>query len=200
MPAATGDRRLTAQFAFLDEVDRLKTILRASPIGDGSRRENSAEHSWHIAIYALVLADQAGPQVRIDRVIRMLLLHDIVEIDAGDVPIHMAHDPAEQEAKERVAADRLFGLLPPDQGRDFRALWEEFEAAESPDAVFAKALDRVQPILQNLAAGGGSWTDYDVTLDQIDSRVGVKVERGAPRLWNFVRARILPFFAAAGKG
>ncbi|MFV0336483.1 MAG: HD domain-containing protein [Tropicimonas sp.] len=200
MPAATGDRRLTAQFAFLDEVDRLKTILRASPIGDGSRRENSAEHSWHIAIYALVLADQAGPQVRIDRVIRMLLLHDIVEIDAGDVPIHMAHDPAEQEAKERVAADRLFGLLPPDQGRNFRALWEEFEAAESPDAVFAKALDRVQPILQNLAAGGGSWTDYDVTLDQIDSRVGVKVERGAPRLWNFVRARILPFFAAAGKG
>ncbi len=190
--------RLAAQFAFLDEIDRLKTILRASPIGDNSRQENSAEHSWHIAMYALVLADQAGPDVRIDRVIRMLLLHDIVEIDAGDMPIHLDHDPAEQAAKEQAAADRLFGLLPSDQGREFRALWDEFEAAESPDAVFAKSLDRVQPILLNLASGGGSWTSYGVTLDQIDERVGVKVKRGAPHLWEFVRARVVSFFAALG--
>ncbi len=189
--------RLAAQFAFLDEIDRLKTVLRASPIGDGSRQENSAEHSWHIAMYALVLADQAGPDVRIDRVIRMLLLHDIVEIDAGDMPIHLAHDASAQEAKEKAAAERIFGLLPADQARAFRALWDEFEAAESPDAVFAKSLDRVQPILQNLAAGGGSWIAYDVTLDQIDSRVGTKVKRGAPRLWDFVRARVVPFFASA---
>ncbi|MDV7145063.1 HD domain-containing protein [Tropicimonas sp. TH_r6] len=186
--------RLTAQFAFLDEIDRLKGVLRATPIGDNSRRENSAEHSWHIAMYALVLADQAGPDVRIDRVLQMLLLHDIVEIDAGDMPIHLAHDAAEQAAKEEAAADRLFGLLPAEQAAMFRALWDEFEAAESPDAVFAKSLDRVQPLLQNHASGGGSWIDYDVTLDQIDSRVGAKVKRGAPNVWDFVRARVAPFF------
>ncbi len=189
--------RLTAQFAFLDEIDRLKGVLRATPIGDNSRRENSAEHSWHIALYALVLADQAGPEVRIDRVLRMLLLHDIVEIDAGDMPIHLAHDPAEQEAKELAAAERLFGLLPADQATEFRALWDEFEAAESPDAVFAKSLDRVQPVLQNHASGGGSWIDYDVTLEQIDSRVGVKVLRGAPKVWEFVRARVAPYFGTS---
>lgn len=195
MNMTNASDRLAAQFAFLKEIDRLKTVIRATPICDNSRRENSAEHSWHIAMYALVLADQAGPEVRIDRVIQMLLLHDIVEIDAGDVPIHLAHDPAEQAAKEQAAANRLFGLLPEDQRAEFRAIWDEFEAADSPDAVFAKSLDRVQPLLSNLASGGGSWVDYDVTLDQIDSRVGVKVKRGAPQVWEFVRAKVAPFFA-----
>lgn len=189
--------RLDAQFAFLQEIDRLKSITRATPIADNTRPENSAEHSWHIATYALVLADHAGPDVQIERVIRMLLLHDIVEIDAGDMPIHLAHDPAEQAAKEAAAADRIFGLLPPDQAEAFRALWDEFEAAESPDAVFAKSIDRVQPLLLNLATGGGSWIDYDVTLDQIDSRVGAKVKRGAPRLWEYVRARVSTFFSGS---
>lgn len=187
--------RLSAQFAFLNEIDRLKSVIRATPLADNSRRENSAEHSWHIAMYALVLSDQAGPEVDITRVIRMLLLHDIVEIDAGDMPIHLVHDTAEQEAKEQAAADRLFGLLPEDQRAEFRALWDEFEAAESADAVFAKSIDRVQPLLSNLASGGGSWIDYDVTLEQIDSRVGAKVKRGAPQVWEFVRARVAPFFS-----
>ncbi|WP_116131589.1 HD family hydrolase [Tropicimonas sp. IMCC34043] len=200
LPASTcpddgAETRLSAQIAFLQEIDRLKTILRASPIGDASRPENSAEHSWHIAMYALVLVDQAGPGVRIDRVLQMLMLHDIVEIDAGDMPIHAVFDPAEQEAKEQAAATRIFGLLPADQAVAFRALWDEFEAAETPDAVFAKSIDRVQPLLQNLASGGGSWLDYDVTLDQIDSRVGAKVERGAPALWTHVRALVAPFFS-----
>lgn len=189
--------RLTAQFAFLNEIDRLKTVIRATPIANNSRRENTAEHSWHIAMYALVLADQAGPEVQIDRVIKMLLLHDIVEIDAGDTPIHLVHDTAVQEAKEQKAADRLFGLLPEDQATEFRAIWDEFEAAQTPDAVFAKSIDRVQPLLLNLASGGGSWIDYDVTLDQIDSRVGAKVKRGAPGIWEFVRARVAPWFAAS---
>jgi putative hydrolase of HD superfamily len=148
-------------------------------------------------MYALVLADQADPQVDIGRVLKMLLLHDIVEIDAGDMPIHAAHDADAQAAKERAAADRILGLLPTDQAREFRALWDEFEAAESPDAVFAKALDRVQPLLQNLASGGGSWIDYKVTLEQIDTRVGEKVIRGAPKVWTHVRRRVAAFFARA---
>ncbi len=186
--------RLAAQFAFLEEIDRLKGVLRATPIGDNSRPENSAEHSWHLAMYALVLADQAGPDVEIACVIKMLLLHDIVEIDAGDMPIHASHDLEAQAAKERAAADRIFGLLPADLAAEFRALWDEFEAAETPDAVFAKALDRVQPVLLNHQTGGGSWTDYGVTLEQIDSRVGTKVTRGAPRVWAFVRDRVAAFF------
>jgi len=127
----------------------------------------------------------------------MLLIHDIVEIDAGDVPIHVAdRDPAAQAAAEARAADRLFGLLPDDQGAALRALWDEFEAGESEDARFAKALDRCQPPLMNLAAGGGSWVDYAVTLDHMDARVGAPARRGAPELWDRVRARIKPWFDA----
>lgn len=192
--------RLEAQFAFLNEADRLKSVLRATTLCDGSRRENSGEHSWHLALYALTLADQAGPGVRIDRVIRMLLLHDLVEIDVGDVPIHSkggtAHGSSDTQAAEARAADRLFGLLPPDLGAEFRALWDEFEAAETPDAIFAKSLDRVQPVMANLMSGGGTWVEYDVTLAQLDSRVGSKIARGAPGLWAWVRHRVAPWFAS----
>lgn len=189
--------RLDRQLDFLLEIDRLKQVTRASPIADGSRKENSGEHSWHLAVFALVLADQAEPGVSIDRVIRMLLIHDIVEIDAGDVPIHTAAAGSSAQAHaEAQAADRLFGMLPDDQGAALRALWEEFETGESPDARFAKALDRCQPPLLNFAAGGGSWADYGVTLDHIDTRVGVPASRGAPVLWDRVRARIRPWFDA----
>lgn len=190
----TPDARLTQQFDFLLEVDKLKQVLRATPISDNSRRENSGEHSWHIALYAMVLSDHAGPDVRIDRVIRMLLIHDIVEVDAGDAPIHGSHDVAAQDARERAAAERIFGLLPADQGDGLRALWEEFEASDSPDAIFAKSIDRLQPLLLNHASGGGSWIEYSVTLDQLDTRIGTKIARGAPRIWSFVRARVAPFF------
>ena len=185
--------RLDAQFAFLNEADRLKSVLRATTLVDGSRPENSGEHSWHLALYALILADQAGPEVKIDRVIRMLLIHDLVEIDVGDVPIHsqngQAHASAATQAAESQAADRIFGLLPKDLGTDLRALWEEFEAAESPDARFAKSLDRVQPVMANLKSGGGTWTTYSVTSDQLDARVGVKIAHGAPALWSWVREK-----------
>lgn len=190
----TQTQTLAAQFAFLEEADRLKKILRATPIHDDSRRENSGEHSWHVALYALVLAGHASPDVRIDRVIKMLLLHDLVEIDAGDTPIHGDFDAAEQEAKEQLAADRIFGLLPATQAQEFRALWDEFEAAETPDAIFGKSIDRVQPLALNMASGGGSWREYEVTLDQIDTRVGEKVARGAPNVWTYIRARVEQFF------
>ncbi len=188
-------QRLDAQFAFLREADKLKSVLRASRLIDGSRRENSAEHSWHIMLYAMVLADQADPKVQIDRVLKMLLLHDLVEIDAGDAPIHGGVDHAAMAALESAAADRLFALLPDDQASEFRALWDEFEAALSPDAKFAKSIDRVQTPIANLASGGGTWIDYDVTLAQLDERVGVPIKRGAPGLWDWLRPRLVTFFS-----
>lgn len=190
--------RLAAQFAFLDEADKLKSVLRANTLADGSRRENSGEHSWHLALYALVLADHAPAGVNIDRVLRMLILHDLVEIDVGDVPIHslngQAHGSAETQAAEARAAARIFGMLPGDLGDDLLTLWQEFEVATSPDAMFAKALDRVQPVMQNLASGGGTWKDYGVTAAQLDARVGVKIARAAPQLWAWVRGRVQPWF------
>ena len=193
-----SNHRLDQQFAFLMEADKLKSVLRATTLCDGSRRENSGEHSWHLTLYALVLADQAGPGVDINRVIKMLILHDLVEIDVGDVPIHSAggaaHTSLETAQAEALAADRIFGMLPNDLRHDLGALWEEFEGNETPDAIFAKSIDRVQPVLQNIASGGGSWTDYNVTADQLESRVGSKVARGAPGLWPYVRAQTRAFF------
>ena len=190
--------RLDRQFAFLMEADRLKSVLRATTLCDGSRRENSGEHSWHLALYAMVLADHAAPGVDMNRVIRMLILHDLVEIDVGDVPIHSAngaaHASAATIAAEQRAATRIFGLLPPDLAAELRALWDEFEAALTPDAIFAKSLDRVQPVMQNMAAGGGTWTSYGVTFDQLETRVGAKVARGAPGLWVWVREKARTFF------
>jgi putative hydrolase of HD superfamily len=187
--------RISAQLAFLIEADRLKSINRATTLCDASRRENSAEHSWHIALYALTMAEHASRPVNVGRVIQMLLLHDIVEIDAGDAPIHGGPDPDLQAAKEQAAADRIFGLLPADQRDAFRAIWEEFEAAETDDAIFAKSIDRVQPVIANLETGGGTWPEYNVTPEQLETRVGVKVKRGAPAIWQALKARIDRWFA-----
>lgn len=193
--------RLDQQFAFLNEADRLKSVLRATTLCDGSRRENSGEHSWHLALYAMALADQADASVDISRVIKMLLIHDLVEIDVGDVPIHSAngaaHGSAATMAAEQRAATRIFGLLPSDLSAPFRALWDEFEAAQTPDAIFAKSLDRVQPVMANLASGGGTWIEYNVTAQQMQDRVGSKIARGAPRIWDWVRAKMTAYFGAA---
>jgi putative hydrolase of HD superfamily len=192
-PAPNG---LTSRLPFLNEADALKTVIRATMIGSGLRRENSAEHSWHVMLYAWVLAEHAPFEVDADRAMRMLLLHDIVEIDAGDVPIHGTADAGDIAEKEDAAAKRLFGLLPEAEGAEFEALWREFEASESAEAVFAKSIDRVQPVLLNEVTGGGSWIEYDVSLEQLDSRVGVIVLRGAPDVWTYVRGRIKPWFDA----
>ncbi|CUH30994.1 hypothetical protein JSE7799_00894 [Jannaschia seosinensis] len=184
---------LDAQMAFLMEADRLKSVQRATRLADGSRVENSAEHSWHLTLFALTLADHAPDEVSIDRVIRMLILHDLVEVYAGDTPIHGIAS-ATQEADEAAAADRIFGLLPASQGAAFRALWDEFEAGQTRDARFARALDRFQPPNLNLANGGGSWTEYDVSEAQVRARVGTRIERGAPALWAWLSPRIAAFF------
>ena len=192
--------RIDRQLAFLAEADKLKSVERGTTLHDKSRQENSGEHSWHIALYAVIMAEHAVKPVDVNRVIKMLLVHDLVEIDAGDVPIHStaARDTAAQEAAEQAAADRIFGLLPPDQEQDLRALWEEFEAAETDDAIFAKSIDRVQPVISNLEAGGASWIDYNVTRDQLETRVAGKVKRGAPVIWDALRMRIDAWFETRG--
>ncbi|MYM53967.1 HD domain-containing protein [Thalassovita mangrovi] len=189
-PGASG---LTAGLAFLNEADALKAVYRATRIAGGSRRENSAEHSWHLALYALVLAEHADEGVDIARVIRMLLIHDLVEIDAGDAPIFGSYDAAAKEAEELEAARRIFGLLPGPLAEELLALWLEFEGNETPDARFAKALDRFQPPNQNLASGGGSWIEYNVDYDTIAARVGAKVAHGAPVLWDWIAPKIRDF-------
>ena len=187
--------RIDKQVAFLTEVDRLKSIERATTLGDGTRFENSAEHSWHVALYALILAEQARPGVEISRVIKMLLIHDLVEIDAGDAPIFGQYDAEKLADEEAKAARRIFGLLPADQASELLDLWNEFEAAATPDAQFAKSMDRFQPPNQNLASGGGSWKDYGVDLNRIEARVGAKIARGAPGLWAWLKPKIKRFMA-----
>ncbi|MBU2934908.1 MULTISPECIES: HD domain-containing protein [Pacificibacter] len=193
------DPVMDQRYAFWCEADRLKKVLRATPILDGTRPENSGEHSWHVMLYALTLTDQAHGTIDASRAIMMMLLHDIVEVDAGDTPIHGAVTAEAQQAQEVAeikAADRLFGLLPSDQGQNLRGIWEEFEAAQTPTALYAKSIDRAQPVLHNLANDGGSWRDYDVKLSQLDTRVGDKITRGCPALWPFIRARVEPWFTA----
>lgn len=174
--------RLDKQFRFLLEADRLKTVIRGNRIADASRHENTAEHSWHLALFALVLSEHAAGPVNVGRVVQMLLLHDLVEIECGDTPLFDAAGATVQAAREQQAADKLFGLLPADQGAGLRSLWEEFEAAETTDARFAKALDRLQPILLNHVVGGGTWTDYgvDETRERSLTR---RIADGSPTLW-----------------
>src|ERR1700722_12084170 len=152
-----GPEPLRRQARFLREADQLKGVLRQSSILDGSRKENSAEHSWHLALMALVLRDYAPPGTDLNRVTAMLLIHDLVEIDAGDLFVYAdAAAQARQEAAEHAAADRLFTLLPPGQGPELRALWDEFEERRTPEARFARALDRLQPMLANYYLRGGT--------------------------------------------
>lgn len=187
---------LTSQLAFLREIDRLKSVVRQSPLLDRSRRENSAEHSWHLAMYALLLHEHAAGSVDRERVIQMLLLHDIAEVDVGDTPIHNVRPGSDQAELEDAAAVRLFGMVPGEQGATMLALWREFEAAQSDDAKFAKALDRVQPLLVNLRTDGGTWRENGVTLEQVLQRYGPVIARGSPTLWAVCEQGVREHFAA----
>jgi putative hydrolase of HD superfamily len=180
--------RLDSQLAFIFEVDKLKSILRQTPITGAERRqENDAEHSWHLALMASLLAEYAPAPVDVARVIRMLLIHDVVEIDAGDTFAYDAAGYSDKAERESRAADRLFGLLPPDQAVEFRALWEEFEAATTPESHYANALDRLQPLLLNSRTGGGSWSNHRVSRAQVLTRME-PIRHGAPALWPVVTA------------
>jgi putative hydrolases of HD superfamily len=176
---------LERSLGFLREADKLKSVLRRSRLTfDPARRENDAEHSWHLALMAVVFFDGiAPPGIDRLRVLQMILVHDLVEIDAGDTFLYDDAHAATQEDRERRAADRLFGMLPAEQGAALRASWEEFEARETPEARFARALDRVQPILQNVYTEGLSWREHGVTARQVRERNGPLVRDAAPELW-----------------
>lgn len=181
--------RVEQQLAFLMEADRLKQVERQTAIAGGARRENTAEHSWHLALFALVLAEHADEPVDLHRVMAMVVLHDLVEIDAGDT---FAYDEAghhDKAERERVAADRLFGLLPPDQGARLRGLWEEYERADTPDGRFALALDRLQPVLLNLVNGGDAWVRHGVDAGRVRRRNEV-IGDGSQVLWAEVLRRL----------
>lgn len=181
---------LDSQLRFVLAADRLKTVLRLSPLTDRSRRENSAEHSWHAALMAFILAGYAPPGADPARVITMLLIHDLVEVYAGDLSVYADEAAqARQQAAERAAAGRLFTLLPPAQAAEVRALWDEFEERATPDAKFARALDRLQPMLINMVTGGGSWADHGITADQVLTKVAL-IEDGSPALGEYARGMI----------
>ena len=180
--------RLDSQLAFILELDKLKSILRQTPItGADRRRENDAEHSWHLATMATLLAEYAPAEVDLLRVLRMLLIHDVVEIDAGDTFAYDVAGYSDKEERESRAADRIFGLLPADQTAELRALWDEFEAAATAESRYANALDRLQPLLLNSRTGGGSWTNHRVTRAQVLTRME-PVRHGTPELWPVVLA------------
>jgi len=178
-------RRIEQQLNFIIEIDKLKTILRQTLLCDQSRRENSAEHSWHLAVMAMLLGEYSDGAVDTAHTMKMVLVHDIVEVDAGDV---FAYDEAAnngKECRERAAADRIFGLLPTEQARDLRALWDEFEARETTESKFANALDRLQPLLHNSQTEGGTWRIHSVRRDQVLRRMD-PVRIGIPEVWPVV--------------
>lgn len=177
--------RLERQLLFIAELDRLKAVSRMTRVGGGERRENSAEHAWHVAAMAPLLAEYAPDGADPGRAVRMLLLHDVVEIDAGDT---FCFDDAAcegKEVRERRAAARLFGLLPGDQAAEWTALWEEFEEGATPDARFAVALDRFQGMLQNSLNGGGTWLEHGISRERVLRRME-PIRAGAPALWSTV--------------
>lgn len=177
--------RLQQQIQFILELDRLKGILRQTLLTDGSRRENSAEHSWHLALMVLTLAEYAPEGVDIRRAMQQVLIHDIVEIDAGDTFCYDTAGNASKAERELQAATRIFGLLPLDIATELRSLWDEFEAQSTPTARFAAALDRIQPMLHNQQTQGGTWKQHGITKAQVLKRMQ-PVEYGAPALWDYV--------------
>jgi putative hydrolase of HD superfamily len=178
------DTKLSAQLAFIIEVDKVKQIVRKTKLFDRSRFENDAEHSWSLSLMALVLQEYADEPVDVLKVIKMVLIHDVVEIDAGDTFLY-ASERADTYAVELAAAKRIFGMLPGRAGREFLELWEEFEAGRSPEARYAKALDRLEPLMQNYLNQGSSWKEHGITHSMV-IKMNRHIARGAPRLWSFV--------------
>jgi len=170
------DDRLARQMAFIMELDKLKSVLRRTTLMDQSRQENSAEHSWHLGLMAMLLAEHADEPVDVAKVVKMVLVHDVVEIDAGDTFCYDANGVLDQVEREERAATRLFGLLPAEQAMELRSLWEEFDARESAEARFATALDHLQPVLNNFHSGGGTWVAHGITLEQVQTRMAPLAE------------------------
>lgn len=182
--------RLEKQFAFCREIDKEKQIGRQTYLADGSRKENDAEHAWHMAVMALLLSEYSNEEIDVFRTIRLLLIHDLVEIYAGDTFAYDETAKRSQQERERQAADQLFGILPEDQGQMMRELWEEFEAEESREAKFARTMDNIQPMMLNDASEGKSWQEHGVCLSQILCR-NQRTAEGSEILWNYAKEQFI---------
>ena len=191
-----GDERLDRQVGFILEIDKLKTIIRQSYLIHAERQENSAEHSWHVAVMALLLAEYAEERLDLSRILQMLLIHDIVEIDAGDTYCYDEVDKLEKARREQQAAKRIFGLLPQDQSEKLHALWQEFEAGSSREAQCANAVDRFMPILHNYYTQGRSWRAHGVTKEKVIAH-NRRIQHFSPRLWQWLN-RLLEDAVAKG--
>ena len=183
-------QRFSQQLQFIIEVDKLKQIYRQTFLSDGSRRENSAEHSWHLALMALLLEEYAAEHpIDISKVVRMVLIHDLVEIDAGDTFCYDKEGHQDKLLREKRAARRIFGLLPKDQAEAFDGLWREFETGETIEARFARALDRAQPVVHNYLTHGAAWQAHGVASQQVCER-NQHIEQGSTKLWRYIRGLI----------
>ena len=180
---------LQKQIEFIKAIDALKSVQRKTYLIDESRMENSAEHSWAVATFALVLKDYAPAEVDVMKVIQMLLLHDIVEIDAGDTFLYDVALTDTKVQRENEAADRLFGILPAKQAAEFRSLWDEFEAEQTAESVFATGLDRLIPLVHNIATKGRAWKELGVSYEQILAK-NQKIAKANPILWEYIKTEI----------
>ncbi|WAC12629.1 HD domain-containing protein [Dyadobacter pollutisoli] len=181
--------RLLKQVAFIHEIDKVKYILRKTRLFNSDRNENDAEHSWHLAIMAIILAEHANEPIDILKVVKMLLIHDVVEIDAGDIFLYDTEANHTNTEAEHKAAERIFGLLPEEQAADLIEVWDEFESGETMEAKFARAMDRLEPLFQNISNGGGTWKEYDVRYEKVLEKKSV-IQKGSEHLWEFAKELI----------
>lgn len=186
---SSGDERLDSQFLFTAEIDKMTSVLRRTLLLDLSRRENDAEHSWHIAVMAMLFSEYAAEPVDIGRVVQMCVVHDLVEVYAGDTFAYDTAGNADKEAREKAAADQLFGMLPKEQGRMIRSLWEEFDAMESADAKYAACMDRLQPFLHNTLTDGHTWVEGGTDRAAVEKRMAI-IKEFMPQVYTWVAENI----------
>lgn len=177
------------QIAFIKEIDKIKYIQRKTKLLNSDRNENDAEHSWHLAVMAIVLAEHSNEPIDVLKVVKMVLIHDIVEIDAGDTFIYDTQKNHDNTDEERIAANRIFGLLPKEQANELIEIWEEFEAGITKEAKFARAMDRLEPLLQNTSNNGGTWKEFNVSYDKVYNKKKV-INEGSTTLWDFAEKLI----------
>ncbi|WP_343707958.1 HD domain-containing protein [Flavobacterium sp.] len=180
---------LLDQIAFIKEIDKVKYIQRKTKLFNSDRCENDAEHSWHLALMAIVLAEHSNEPIDVLKVVKMVLIHDIVEIDAGDVFIYDTVKNHSNTDEERLAANRIFGLLPEKQKEEFISIWEEFEAGETNEAKFARSMDRLEPLLQNTSNNGGTWKEFGVKYDKVYEKKSI-IKEGSKSIWNYAEGLI----------
>lgn len=180
---------LLKQVNFIKEIDKVKYIQRKTKLFNSDRNENDAEHSWHLAMMTIVLAEHSNVPIDVLKVLKMVLIHDIVEIDAGDTFIYDSLKNHDNTNEERIAAERIFGLLPKDQAQEFIAIWEEFEAGLTNEAKFAKSMDRFEPLLQNTSNNGGTWREFNVDYEKVRNKKKI-INEGSAVIWNYAESLI----------